>query len=64
MLDALLPMKRRAQLWELYLQHYHAVLDDAQDDFHQVFGKAFVKAYEEQIDRLAKNRRDKRPPAR
>ena len=25
---------------------------EAEDDFHQVFGRAFLQAYEEQLDRL------------
>jgi FHA domain-containing protein len=51
-LDSVLPMNRRAKLWELYLQHYKRIRDDAQEDFHDLFGKAFVEAYEEQLDRL------------
>jgi FHA domain-containing protein len=51
-LDAVLPMNRRAKLWELYLQHYQRIHDEAQDDFHDLFGKAFINAYEEQLDRL------------
>ena len=52
MLDSVLPMNRRAKLWELYLQHYQRIHDEAQDDFHDLFGKAFINAYEEQLDRL------------
>jgi FHA domain-containing protein len=50
--DALLPMNRRAKLWELYLQHYERIHGEAQDDFHDLFGKAFIKAYEDQLDLL------------
>lgn len=57
MLDSLLPMNRRAKLWELYLQHYDAVKAEAQDDFHNLFGRAFLQAYEEQLDRLEAERR-------
>ena len=52
-IDAVLPMNRRAKLWELYVEHYKQVQDAAQDDFHELFGRAFVKAYEQQLDRLA-----------
>jgi FHA domain-containing protein len=52
MVDTLVPMHRRAKLWELYLQHYGAVRNEAQDDFHNLFGRAFLQAYEEQLDRL------------
>ena len=58
MLDSLLPMNRRAKLWELYLQHYEAVRSEAQDDFHNLFGRAFLQAYEEQLDRLEAERRE------
>ena len=50
--DKLLPFYRKAKLWELYLQHYQRIHDEAQDDFHDLFGKAFIAAYEEQLDRL------------
>jgi FHA domain-containing protein len=56
-IDAVLPMNRRAKLWELYIEHYQQVQDEAQDDFHELFGKAFVKAYEQQLDRLEASRR-------
>lgn len=52
MLDSLLAMNRKAKLWDLYLQHFDAIRSEAQDDFHTLFGKAFVAAYEEQLDRL------------
>lgn len=57
MIDSLLPMNRRAKLWELYLQHYEGVRSEAQDDFHNLFGRAFLQAYEEQLDRLDAERR-------
>lgn len=57
MLDSLLPMNRRAKLWELYLQHFEGVRTEAQEDFHTLFGKAFLQAYEDQLDRLDTARR-------
>lgn len=62
-LDSVLPMHRRARLWELYLQHFQSVRDDAKDDFHSLFGKAFLQAYEEQLDRLDASRHAAEPPA-
>jgi FHA domain-containing protein len=56
MLDSLLPMNRRSRLWELYLQHHRAIREEAQEDFHTLFGKAFVAAYEQQVERLAEKR--------
>ena len=51
-LDSLLPMNRKARLWELYLQHFRTLRDEAEEDFHALFGKAFVAAYEQQVERL------------
>ena len=61
MLASVLPMNRKAKLWELYLQHHEAIRDDAQEDFHALFGKAFLAAYEQQLERL---RRDMPVPAK
>lgn len=61
--DSVLPMHRRARLWELYLQHFQSVSDDAKDDFHSLFGKAFLNAYEEQLDRLDASRQAGVPPS-
>jgi len=55
-IDAVLPMNRRAKLWELYVEHYQQVQSDATEDFHELFGKAFVKAYEHQLDLLEASR--------
>jgi FHA domain-containing protein len=57
-LDALLPMNRKAKLWELFLQHYRVIRSDAEDDFHELFGKAFVEAYAEQVERLSQAQED------
>ncbi|HET8744257.1 MAG TPA: type VI secretion system-associated FHA domain protein TagH, partial [Ramlibacter sp.] len=55
-IDSVLPMARKAKLWELYLQHHQAIRDEAQEDFHALFGKAFVEAYEQQLQRLRRER--------
>jgi FHA domain-containing protein len=54
--DAVLPMARKARLWELYLQHHEAIREEAQEDFHALFGKAFLAAYEQQLDQLRRER--------
>ncbi|RZJ07555.1 MAG: type VI secretion system-associated FHA domain protein TagH [Rubrivivax sp.] len=54
MLGNLLPASRKAKLWELYLLRYTTLRESAQDDFHAVFGKAFLGAYEQQVERLRK----------
>jgi FHA domain-containing protein len=54
--DSLLPMAHKAKLWDLYLQHYETIREEAQEDFHALFGKAFVDAYEQQLERLRRER--------
>ncbi len=51
-LDAMLPAARKARLWELFNGLYSEVSREAEDDFERLFGRAFVKAYEEQIARI------------
>lgn len=51
-LGMLLAGGRRAQLWETYQQLYVQLSAEAEDDFHAVFGRAFLQAYQEQLDRL------------
>ena len=51
-LDSVLPMHRKARLWELYLQNFEAIRSEAQDDFHSLFGRAFLEAYEQQLEQL------------
>ncbi|KXU83304.1 hypothetical protein CI15_29870 [Paraburkholderia monticola] len=53
LLDTLLPqLNRRARCWDLFNELYDQLSREAADDFHALFGKAFVAAYEAQIDRL------------
>lgn len=56
-LDKLLPMARRSRYWELFTDTYDQVAADASEDFMQLFGDAFTRAYEDQIHRLALARR-------
>jgi FHA domain-containing protein len=55
-LDSVLPVTRKARLWDLYLQHFDAIRNEAQEDFQTLFGKAFLAAYEQQLDRLRQDK--------
>jgi len=50
--ESLVPAHRRARLWELYLEHYRSLREEAQEDFNRLFGEAFREAYEAQIRNL------------
>ncbi len=52
-LDRLLPMARKSRYWDLFNETYGQVAADAAEDFMQLFGEAFTRAYEDQIRRLS-----------
>jgi type VI secretion system protein len=47
------PLYRQAKSWELFNECYSEIANEAEDDFQQLFGRAFSQAYEAQIRRLA-----------
>jgi len=54
--DSVLPANRKAKLWDLYEQRYQDISREAEDDFHSLFGREFLKAYEAQIEQLQRDR--------
>ncbi|MBT2333150.1 type VI secretion system-associated FHA domain protein TagH [Variovorax paradoxus] len=54
-LDALFSANRKAKLWDQFVSLYGGIASEAEDDFHSLFGKAFLEAYEEQMARLKHN---------
>ncbi|MDB5801432.1 MAG: regulatory protein [Rhodocyclales bacterium] len=51
-LDSVMPGNRKAKLWDLYEQRFAEISREAEDNFHTFFGREFLKAYEEQLERL------------
>ncbi len=51
-LKSLLPGNKQARSWDIFTQRYAELRAEAQDDFHSLFGKAFLQAYEQHIDQL------------
>jgi len=51
-ISSLIPSSRKARLWELFQELFAQLSSEAQDDFDELFGKAFLKAYQTQLDRL------------
>ncbi|WP_250437624.1 type VI secretion system-associated FHA domain protein TagH [Caballeronia sp. ATUFL_F2_KS9A] len=57
LLDGVLPgLNRRARCWDLFIEMYGQLSREATEDFHTLFGRAFVAAYEAQIDELKQRR--------
>lgn len=52
LLHSMMPIARRARLWELFIERYTQLSSEAADDFDALFGQAFVNAYQQQIDKL------------
>jgi predicted component of type VI protein secretion system len=52
LLDAMVPSRRQAALWELYTQQYGALAGEVQDHFKSLFGAAFLAAYEKEVERF------------
>lgn len=51
-IGSLIPATRKARLWELFQELFGQISKEAQDDFDELFGRAFLRAYEAQLDRL------------
>jgi type VI secretion system FHA domain protein len=51
-INSLIPATRKARLWELFQELFGQISSEAQDDFDELFGRAFLRAYEAQLDRL------------
>ena len=47
-LGAVIPMKRKAELWERFGEHYREFASEANDDIRRVIGKALEKLYAEE----------------
>lgn len=54
-LDSLLPINRKAKLWDLFVDLYSDISREAEDDFHALFGREFLRAYEAQIEKLRRH---------
>jgi len=50
----------KPRYWEFYKEHYESIAQDSDSAFQQVFGEAFVRAYDDQIRRLEAAARQRR----
>jgi type VI secretion system FHA domain protein len=59
MIDSLLPMNRKAKLWDLFSEFYQDIAEEAEEDFHALFGREFLRAYQAQIAQLAREEKER-----
>lgn len=48
-LDSFLPASRKAKYWDLFTSEYETIAREAEDDFNELFGREFARAYEERL---------------
>jgi FHA domain-containing protein len=58
LLDTVMPSGRKSRLWDLYTDMYQQIKNEAADEFHALCGDAFLKSYDEEVQRLAKRGRE------
>jgi FHA domain-containing protein len=57
MLHNILPGSRKARMWEVFVEHFDRIREEASDDFQTLFGRAFLRAYEQHLDDAAQEKR-------
>ena len=56
-LENLIPANRRARLWSAYGEEYARIVSEIEDDFDALLGRAFLKAYQAQLQALEGDRK-------
>ncbi|MDH4020772.1 MAG: type VI secretion system-associated FHA domain protein TagH [Xanthomonadales bacterium] len=57
-LDSILPGGKKAKYWDIFKLLFDEIAGEAEDNFQQLFGREFSRAYEEQLSRLKKTRKE------
>ena len=57
-LDNILPGGKKAKYWDIFKLLFDEIAGEAEDDFQQLFGREFSRAYEEQLSRLKNTRKE------
>lgn len=57
-LDNILPGGKKAKYWEMFKLLFDQIAGEAEDDFQQLFGRKFSRAYEQQLSRLKKSHKE------
>jgi len=61
LLENLVPATRRSKYWQAYEEMYHDIVNEAECNFHQLFGEEFARAYLEAVSRGLRGQRGHRP---
>ncbi len=52
LVDSVFSLNRKANLWDMFTNRYGDISHEAEEDFHVMFSKEFLRAYEAQIAKL------------
>ncbi|MCK4709776.1 MAG: type VI secretion system-associated FHA domain protein TagH, partial [Gammaproteobacteria bacterium] len=55
-----MPGSQKAKNWDLYNQYYNDMVGDLDESFHYLFGDDFVRAYEEQLQKMMISKKAKK----
>jgi FHA domain-containing protein len=58
-LDAVLPGQRKARLWDQFSDSYRELSQQAENDFHALFGREFRRLYAAHFDQLSRDAHEK-----
>lgn len=50
--DSLNPARRKAQMWDQFSGTFSQISSEAYDEFHTLFGKDFLRAYEHEVEQI------------
>ncbi len=57
---SLIPGSQKARKWDAYVAYYQEMAGDIDSSFHYLFGDKFVRAYEDQLQKIAISRKAKK----
>ena len=57
-LDNIIPGGKKAKYWDMFKLLFDQIAGEAEDDFQQLFGRKFSRAYEEQLGRLKNSQKE------
>lgn len=60
LVDSVFSLNRKANLWDMFTDRYSDISREAEEDFHVLFSKEFLRAYEAQIAKLELEDKKKR----
>lgn len=52
LMDSINPARRKAEMWDNYAEQFGGISLEAKDEFHTMFGKDFLAAYEKEVERV------------